>query len=55
MKKKSKDQGYLIVANRGGSQHTESGGGMNGIHRRSCCRDKVGDMVRFLRERQRGK
>ena len=34
MKKKSKDQGYLIVVNGGGTQRTESGDGMNGIHRR---------------------
>ena len=34
MKKKRKDQGYFIEANRGGAQHTESGGGRNGIHRR---------------------
>jgi len=34
MKKKSKDQGYLIAANRGGEQHTGSGGGVDGINRR---------------------
>ena len=34
MEKKSKNQGYLIVANGDGMQHTESGGEMNGIHRR---------------------
>ena len=32
MKKKSKDQGHLIVANGGGAQHTKSGDGMDGIH-----------------------
>ena len=34
MKKKSKDQGYLIVVSEGGAQHIESRGGVNGIHRR---------------------
>ena len=34
MKKKSKDQGYLIVANGGGAQITGNGGGVDGIHRR---------------------
>ena len=34
MKKVSKDQGYFIAANGGGAQHTESGGGVDGIHRR---------------------
>ena len=34
MKKKSKDQGHLIVANGGGAQHTGSGDGVDGIHRR---------------------
>ena len=33
MKKKSEDQGYLIVANRGGAQHAGSGGDVDGIHR----------------------
>ena len=33
MKKKSKDQGYLIVANGGGTQCTGSGDGMDGLHR----------------------
>ena len=50
MKKKSKDQGYLIAANGGGEQHTGSGGDMDRVHRwviRS-------DMARFLRERLRG-
>ena len=32
MKKKSKDQGYFIVANGGGVQHTGSGDGMDGVH-----------------------
>ena len=32
MKKKSKDQGHLIVANGGGVQHTRNGDGMDGIH-----------------------
>ena len=34
MKKKSKDQGLLIVANGGGKQHTRTKDGMDGIHRR---------------------
>ena len=34
IRKKSKDQGYLIVVNGGREQHTRSGGGMDGIHRR---------------------
>ena len=36
MEKKSKDQGYLIVANGGGvqAQRTRSGDGMDGIHYR---------------------
>ena len=34
MKKKSKDQGYLIAANGGGAQHTGSRCGGDGIHRR---------------------
>jgi len=33
MKKKSKNQGDFIVAN-GGEQHTGSGDGVDGIHRR---------------------
>jgi len=33
MKKKSKDQGYLIAGNGAGEQHTGSGGGVDGIHR----------------------
>ena len=33
MKKKSKDQGYLIAVNEGGAQHTGSGCGGDGIHR----------------------
>ena len=41
MKKKSKDQGYLIYANEGGKQHT-------GVEIRL-------DMLRSLRERRRGK
>ena len=41
MKEKSKDQGLLIVENRGGEQHT-------GVEIRL-------DMLRSLRERQRGK
>ena len=32
MKKKSKDQGHLIVANKGGMHHTGSGDGMDRIH-----------------------
>ena len=32
MKKKSKDQGHLIVANGDGAQRTGSGDGMDGIH-----------------------
>ena len=32
MKKKNKDQGYLIVVNGDGAQHTRSGDGMDGIH-----------------------
>ena len=32
MKKKSKDQGHLIVANGDGAQHTGSGDVMDGIH-----------------------
>ena len=35
MKKKSKDQGHLIVANEDGAQRTESGDGMDGIRCRS--------------------
>ena len=34
MKKKNKDQGYLIVVNGDGAQHTRSGDGINGIQRR---------------------
>ena len=34
MKKKSKDQGHLIVANGGGVQHIGGGDGMDGIHYR---------------------
>ena len=34
MKKKNKDQGYFIVANGGGAQHTRTGEGVDGIHRR---------------------
>ena len=45
MKKKSKDQGHLIVANGGGVQHTERGGGANGNTNGSCCGDKVGHGV----------
>ena len=33
-KKKSKDQGDLIVVNGGGAQHTRSGGDMDRVHRR---------------------
>ena len=33
MEKKSKDQGYFIVANGGGAQHTESRDGMDVVHR----------------------
>jgi hypothetical protein len=32
MKKKSKDQGHLIVVNGDGAQRTTSGDGMDGIH-----------------------
>jgi len=53
MKKKGKVHGYLIVVNRGGTQRTESGGGMNGIHRRFMLWGIKSAMVRFLRERQR--
>ena len=35
MKKKSKDQGHLIVVNEDGAQRTESGDGMDGIRCRS--------------------
>ena len=48
MKKKSNDQGYLILAN--GEGDTAGLGYTDG----ACCGDKVGDMVRFLRERRRG-
>ena len=34
MKKKSKDQGHLIVANGDGAQRTGSGDDMDGIHYR---------------------
>ena len=34
MKKKSKDQGHLIVANGDGAQRTRSGDDMDGIHYR---------------------
>ena len=34
MKKKSMDQGHLIVANGDGAQRTGSGDGMDGIHYR---------------------
>ena len=33
MKKKSKDQGYLIEVNGGGAQHIGSGEGMEEIHK----------------------
>jgi len=42
MKKKSEDQGHLIVANEGGAQCTGSGNGMDGYTNGSCCGDKVG-------------
>ena len=32
MEKKSKDQGYVIVANGGGAQHIGSGDGVDGVH-----------------------
>jgi len=32
MKKKSKDQGRLIVVNGGGAQHIGSGDGVDGVH-----------------------
>jgi len=41
MKKKSEDQGYLIVANGGGAQHTGSGDNMDGIIGGSCYEDKI--------------
>ena len=41
MKKKSKDQGNLIVANGGGAQHTGSGDGVVGYTNGSCCGDEV--------------
>ena len=34
MKKKSEDQGHLIVASGGGAQHTGSGDGMDRVHKR---------------------
>ena len=42
LKKKSEDQGHLIVANEGGAQCTRSGNGMDGYTNGSCCGDKVG-------------
>ena len=42
MRKKSKDQGYLIVANRGGTQHTRSEDDVDGIYRRVMLWDKLG-------------
>ena len=54
MKKKSKDQGYFIVVNGGGAQHTRSGGGMDGIHKRSMQGEIRSSMVHFPCERQRG-
>ena len=42
MKKKSKDQGHLIVANEDGAQHTGSGDGMMGYAAGSRCGDTVG-------------
>ena len=42
MKKKSKDQGHLIVANEDGAQHTGSGDGMMGYAAGSRCGDIAG-------------
>ena len=54
-KKKSKDQGYLIEANGGGRNTPEADAVGMGYTDGACCGDKVGDTVRFLRERRRGK
>ena len=54
MKKKSKDQGHLIVANRDGAQRTGSGDGMDGIHCRFTLWGIKSAMARSLRKRAEG-
>ena len=55
MKKKSKVQGDFIEENGEGKQHTGGRCGGLGYTDGACCGDKVGDMVRLLCERRRGK